>query len=791
MASDLVFTGTIYGGGLSQPSPMASILLSADGQITVADYGFGASYIFGIGASGAPSLLLERYHLTETRLAATIAGRAGSLSVAEIEAAFASSLIGNHSAQAGYLSLAPSQITAVSLLGVSSGGQDYLVAAPASGAGLTVFTWANGVLTPVQTLADTSETHAGAISDMAWLSVGGQSYVFVGSATEDGVTGYSLDAGGALSAVSGLGKLDSVPLDTVTALGAAQLAGGAYLVVGAAGSSSLTVMAVGAGGALSVTDHVIDDLGTRFAGLTQMAVVSDGDHAFVVVAGSDDGLSLFVLTEWGRLVHLGTLADTGAAVLDNVSALAAVIEGDTLRIFTTASAEAGLGSYSVDLSSFGIVAQATGSSLIGTAGDDILSDGAGSEVLSGGAGRDVFVLRADGKSDTITDIAPGVDRIDLSGWSGFYAASQAQFVPTSDGGILSFGAETLILRSASGQPLTQSDIAQLIAMGGTHVTVTVGPLQSGTLPPPEPDPPPPVNGAAPLIIVGDDLADLISGSSSNDFLDGDGGNDTIYGHAGDDSLLGREGDDWLYGGDGDDTIAAAEGNDVLYGELGNDDLGGGDGDDVLYGGEGNDTLGGGPHNDLLYGEGGHDNMSGGPGDDECYGGEGNDEIAGSYGADRVDGGPGNDNLGGGPGRDILIGGDGDDSLGGGEADDTLLGGAGKDFIAGGYGNDLIDGGTGDDTINSGKGNDRITGGPGLDTFVFNEYFAGETDVITDFADGYDKIRLMGVTPVGGSRFGALDISAHDGGVEISYAGQSIFLEHFWIEDLDASDFIFI
>lgn len=52
--------------------------------------------------------------------------------------------------------------------------------------------------------------------------------------------------------------------------------------------------------------------------------------------------------------------------------------------------------------------------LVGTAGDDVITGGAGADTLTGGAGRDVFVyLSMRDAGDTITDFAPGTDRLDL------------------------------------------------------------------------------------------------------------------------------------------------------------------------------------------------------------------------------------------------------------------------------------------------------------------------------------------------------------------------------------------
>jgi Ca2+-binding RTX toxin-like protein len=53
--------------------------------------------------------------------------------------------------------------------------------------------------------------------------------------------------------------------------------------------------------------------------------------------------------------------------------------------------------------------------LVGTAGDDRITGGEGSDSLTGGNGKDVFVYRSlRDANDTITDFAPGSDRLDLT-----------------------------------------------------------------------------------------------------------------------------------------------------------------------------------------------------------------------------------------------------------------------------------------------------------------------------------------------------------------------------------------
>ncbi len=126
-------------------------------------------------------------------------------------------------------------------------------------------------------------------------------------------------------------------------------------------------------------------------------------------------------------------------------------------------------------------------------------------------------------------------------------------------------------------------------------------------------------------------------------------------------LVGDDDDNILTGALGNDTISGGEGDDTLTGLGGNDELDGGEGDDTLLGGAGNDNLTGGEGDDALSGDAGNDVLAGGEGDDTLSGGAGDDELDGGEGYDTLDGGAGNDRLVAGAG-DSASGGDGDDII---------------------------------------------------------------------------------------------------------------------------------
>jgi Ca2+-binding RTX toxin-like protein len=141
---------------------------------------------------------------------------------------------------------------------------------------------------------------------------------------------------------------------------------------------------------------------------------------------------------------------------------------------------------------------------------------------------------------------------------------------------------------------------------------------------------------------------------------------------------------------------------------------------TLVGESSGDVLLGSSYAETLAGEMGNDIVVGGDGDDVLRGDRNSRDAGGTVGGDDlIYGGAGNDRLGGKSGNDQLFGEDGDDQLWGDDGDDLLWGGKGNDTLTG----------------------DNKSGGKGSDIFVLA---AGEnTDTITDFQKGIDKIGLYG------------------------------------------------
>lgn len=644
---------------------------------------------------------------------------------------------------------------------------------------------------------DTEDSYTADTSCMIRVVIQGRNFLITGSMSEHGLNVYDIDSNSLPVLVGTVGVEELLPISGVCALIPIEVAGRVFLVAAATASSSLTVLELQPDGTLTPTDHLLDTRDTRFEGVTHLTAFEHDDHHFVLAAGQDDGLSLFVLLPDGQLIHLQSLADSTESSLENISALSVQVVGTEAQVFVLSAAESGLTQLTFDLSDLGVVLGQTsgtllgtegqdvlcleaGGSLLGGAGNDILRDGQGENTLTGGTGRDVFVFVADGDTDVVTDFNPGQDRLDLSLIPQLYDISQLVVISQSYGATLQFGAEVWQIHTAGDTPLTAAHLSDI--GNGHRVVVTLGPAV------------PPLPGTT---HIGNATADMIRAGAGSDTLLGMEGNDTLIGGLGNDSLDGghgqdtavidamlsevvvtelpnglvqitstdgtdlfnnielfqfsdstvsrsvllghnipTDGPDTLEGSPDADILDGLAGNDLITGQQGADTLLGNEGNDTLFGGDGDDTVSGGTGQDLLRGGGGADALTGELGADRLFGDRGEDTLMGGYGTDALYGGYDNDFLRGGGGADTLNGELGSDTLFGDRANDQLFGGNGADFLYGGYEHDLMRGGGQNDELHGELGNDLLFGDRGNDRL-----FGGNNE--DELYGGYDNDLLHG------------------------------------------------
>lgn len=485
---------------------------------------------------------------------------------------------------------------------------------------------ATGAITGHAVLADPEIDTMAQISAMTIAEVGGQVFLVTASTAQNGIAMRSIAGDGSLGAPSTMGIEDGLWISAPSVLASTVLGGATYLILGAAGSQSLSVIELDQDGGMILRDHLMDSRDTRFGGITAIEIVEKDGKTYVIAGGADDGVSVFVLIEGGILIHRASFADTDEIGLDNISAIAAspLLSTTGLDLFVASSSEAGVTQLRYQTGQAGVteITSAGGGTVVGTAGfdvlhglagddilsagagDDILTDGAGADILAGGAGADVFLLTADGAVDTITDFQQGEDRIDLSLWPLLRDISQLTMRLTVDGMEIRYGNELLIVRSADGNTIDYRTLSTNDLIGGSRLSTSIEPGYPGpSTPSPDPDggtPSPPPDADLPPFLAEAMVAAAVFGAIGS-MLGGQGGSPTINGTDIGQVLIGTDGDDLMIAKAGDDAVDAGKGNDLVFGGAGDDFLLGGDGADRLMGGGGNDTLKGGAGDDWLSG----------------------------------------------------------------------------------------------------------------------------------------------------------------------------------------------
>lgn len=448
------------------------------------------------------------------------------------------------------------------------------------------------------------------------------------AADGQGLRGYSADAAtGALTPGAVLGTAQGLPVSGITALEGFEMDGKAWALLGAAGSSSLTLAEVDADGGLRFETQLQDTAMTRFGGLSALQVVEAAGHLLVLAAGNDGGLSLFTLTPGGALIHLESLEHMPGLGLQNVTALEAAFAGGQLQVFAASGTEGGISRFTLPLAELGDVRRAAASDarldgsgandvleggagaadLYGHGGDDVLVSGAEGGRLEGGAGADIFVINPASGRVTVRDFTPGEDLLDLSLFEGLYSPAQLESRGRSFGMEITAGGTWIALVREGGGRLELEDV--------------FGPPLRFEFPQRQ--------GLGETLPGGG-----FYGTAGHDALEGSGGRDGIYGLGGRDQLDGKGGRDTLWGGGGSDTLAGGGGRDRLKGGAAADRLLGQGGADSLQGGGGADRVLGGAGGDRLLGQGGRDRLWGGGGDDLLNGGRGGDRLRGGAGADE-------------------------------------------------------------------------------------------------------------------------------------------------------------
>lgn len=354
---------------------------------------------------------------------------------------------------------------------VETGAGAWLFTARAGQPGLYTFALGDDLgVSYLRYTPDTVQSFTQNVTALATARVGGQDFVIAAGGFDNGVTAYLVGANGVLSVGGSAVPGPGLPFHRPSALAVAEVGGETFVILGAAGSGTLSTLRLDATGALQPLDTRADTMQTYFRNVSALEAVTVEGRGFVIAGGNDGGVSLFELVPGGDLFHLASLPHkTGLSLLDVRTIVAEVLEGE-VQIFVSSGVAEGFTQLSIGTQSLAapIIGGAGGETLVGDGhdniiiggpGDDLLIggggtnrliDGPGADTMSGGAGRTIFTLVPDDDLDIITDFTPGTDLIDLSRYPNLHWFGQLSLVPQGAGVLVTVQGDELLVFGASG-----------------------------------------------------------------------------------------------------------------------------------------------------------------------------------------------------------------------------------------------------------------------------------------------------------------------------------------------------
>ncbi|MEO1911347.1 MAG: hypothetical protein ABGX10_13095 [Paracoccus sp. (in: a-proteobacteria)] len=222
-------------------------------------------------------------------------------------------------------------------------------------------------------------------------SVNGQKILVAVSAGGNFISTHLMSPTGALSAGVVHVAAQGAGYDAPSDLRVVGSGGRTYVVVAGSGSGSLTVFRLDDKGQLTPADHILDEATTRFQSVTALETAQMGERGFVFVGGADDGISVFTVLPDGRLLHLGTIADTGDMTLADVSDIQALVRDGQIMLFVASATETGITQLSFQPGPIGKTGFAGAGIAKGGTGGDLLVAGADTTRIEGAAGGDILV----------------------------------------------------------------------------------------------------------------------------------------------------------------------------------------------------------------------------------------------------------------------------------------------------------------------------------------------------------------------------------------------------------------
>jgi 6-phosphogluconolactonase (cycloisomerase 2 family) len=233
------------------------------------------------------------------------------------------------------------------------GGITYLFVGSETDDGVSVFVVAaDGTLANVDNVTDAGLLELDAVRDLATAVVGGTTYLFATGFLDDGVSVFSVAANGTLTNVDNVddGEDAALELDGATSVTTAVIGGTTYLFVTGFFDDGVSVFSVAANGTLTHVDSVDDgdDAALQINEPRYATTAVVGGNTYLFVPGDiDNGLSVFSVAANGALTNVDNVSDDATLELLGAHSTTTAVVGGTTYLFVTGSVDDGVSVFSV------------------------------------------------------------------------------------------------------------------------------------------------------------------------------------------------------------------------------------------------------------------------------------------------------------------------------------------------------------------------------------------------------------------------------------------------------------
>ena len=180
--------------------------------------------------------------------------------------------------------------------------------------------------------------------------IAGTTYLFVTGRNDDGVSVFSVAANGTLTNVTNVTDGGALELDGASGITTVVVEGNTNLAVAGSLDNGVTMFSVGAGGTLTNVDNFPDGLAAPLDGATRMttSAIAGTDRIYMFVTSiNDDAVAAFIVDPDGTLTYDGGASDNATLELDVAAAVTAAVIAGTTYLFVAGHGDDGVSVFSV------------------------------------------------------------------------------------------------------------------------------------------------------------------------------------------------------------------------------------------------------------------------------------------------------------------------------------------------------------------------------------------------------------------------------------------------------------